>query len=188
MAEICSKLINNLLRAAKLSWGLKNETIATSYKCAILPLLSCGATVCIEATLYEHNRKKHVRVQRLTNLKMARAYRTASTEALCILTGMTPIVLKLEEVFKQYTFRDKQQQQHKNLDHDVEHRLWPHPAKAISITEIESHEDSTISTYTDGSKYQRSVGSGIVIFRGSEIIVRQKMKLEKNVRTTKRRK
>jgi acetyl/propionyl-CoA carboxylase alpha subunit len=188
VAERCSKLIHNLLRAAKLSWGLKNEAIATMYRGAILPLLSYDAPVWIEAMKYEYSRQKYVRMKRLINLKQARAYRTTYSEALCVLTGMTPTILKLEEVVKQYTFRDKQQQQHKNLDHDVEHRLWPHPAKAISVTEIESHEDSTISAHTDGSKYQRSVGSGIVIFRGSEIIVRQKMKLEKNTRTTKRRK
>jgi hypothetical protein len=47
-----------------------------------------------------------------------------------------PIILKLEEVVKQYTFRDKQQQKAINLDHDVEHRHWPHPVKAVSIIEI----------------------------------------------------
>jgi hypothetical protein len=31
-----------------------------------------------------------IRVQRLINIKMAKAYRTVSHEALCILTGMTP--------------------------------------------------------------------------------------------------
>ena len=48
-----------------------------------------------------------------------------------VLKGMTPIVLKLEEVVKQYTLKVKQQQQAINLDHDVEHKYWPHPAKVI---------------------------------------------------------
>ena len=71
---------------------------------------------------YEHNRQRYVQLQRLINLKMARAYRTTSAEALCILTGMTPITLKLEEAVTRYTFRDMQQQQSRNLDQDVEHR------------------------------------------------------------------
>jgi len=91
-----------------MTWGLKNEAVATMYKGAILPLLMYGAPIWSEAMKYEHNRQKCVRVQRLINLKMARAYRTTSNEALCILTGTTPIILKLEEVVKQYTFRDKQ--------------------------------------------------------------------------------
>jgi ribonuclease HI len=124
-----------------------------------------------------HNRQKYVRVQRLINLRIARAYRTTSSEALCILTGMTPIILKLAEVVKQYSFRKKQLNQDINNDQDVEYRLWPHPARATTITEIESHEEATISAYTDGSKYQRGVGSGMVIFKGSDVIARHKFKL-----------
>jgi predicted RNA-binding protein with RPS1 domain len=72
-AERCTKLIHNLPRAAKLSWGIKNEAIATIYKGSILPLLTYGAPVRIEAMKYEHNRQKYVRVQRLINLKKERA-------------------------------------------------------------------------------------------------------------------
>ena len=148
------------------------------YKDAILLLLTYGAPVWIETMKYEHNRQKYVRVQRLTNLRMARAYRTMSSEALCMLTGMTPTILKLEEIVERYTFKEKQHQQAINLDYDVEHRHWPHPAKAVKIKEVENHEEATISAYTDGSKCQRGVGSGVVIFKGSDIIARQKLKLE----------
>jgi hypothetical protein len=105
VAERCTKIIHNLSRAAKVSWGLKNEAIATMYKGAILTLLTYGAPVWIDAMKYEHNRQKYIQVQRLINLKMARAYRTSSSEALCVLTGMISITLKLEEAVTQYTFR-----------------------------------------------------------------------------------
>jgi len=39
---------------------------------------------------------KLIRVQRLINIKMAKAYRTVSHKALCILTGITPIEIKIE--------------------------------------------------------------------------------------------
>ena len=65
------------------------------------------------------------------------------------MTGMTPIILKLEEVVKQYSFREKQHHQATNIDYDVEYRQWPHPARAGTITEIENHEEATISAYTD---------------------------------------
>jgi hypothetical protein len=58
---------------------------------------------------------------------MARAYRTTSGEALCILTGMKPIIIKIEEVVKQYEFKERQQKQDLHLDHEVEHRHWPDP-------------------------------------------------------------
>jgi len=76
---------------------------------------------------------------------MARAYRTTSSEALCILTGMTPIIPKLAEIVKQYSFRGKQQNQDINIDQDIEYRLWPHPARAVTIKEIETNEEATIS-------------------------------------------
>jgi len=92
---------------------------------------------------------------------------------------MNPITLKLEEAVTRYTFRDTQQQQTMNLDQDVEYRNWPHPAKAIAIVESQSHEEATIRVYTDGSKYQGGVGSGVVIYRERNIIARQNVNLEK---------
>ena len=58
-ADRCTKLIHILSRAAKLSRGIKSGAIATIYKGAILPLLTHGAPVWIDAMKYEHNRQKY---------------------------------------------------------------------------------------------------------------------------------
>jgi ribonuclease HI len=92
---------------------------------------------------------------------------------------MTSIILTTEEAVTQYTFRDTQQQQARNLDQDVEYKYWLHPAKAISIEETQSHEEAAIRAYTDGSKYQSGVGSGVVIYKGRDIIARKKVNLAK---------
>jgi len=55
-AEKSAKLINSLSKAAKLTWGIKHEAIATIHKGAILPLLTYRAPVWIEAMNFEHNR------------------------------------------------------------------------------------------------------------------------------------
>ena len=86
----CVKLIHSLSKSAKISWGLQHEVLQTIYKEVILPHLLYGAPVWIEAMQYEHNRQKYIRVQRLMNIRMAKMYRTTSSEASCILTGMTP--------------------------------------------------------------------------------------------------
>jgi len=112
------------------------------YKGAILPLLTYGDPVWIDEMKYEHNRQKYVRVQRLMNLKMVRAYRTTTSEALFILTGMNLIILTIEETVTQYTFRDTQQQEARNLDPDVEYKYWPYSAKAMSIEETKSRGGS----------------------------------------------
>jgi hypothetical protein len=71
---------------------------------------------------------------------------------------MTPIVLKLEEVVKQYAFKVKQQQQAINLDHEVEHSYWPHPAKTISIQEVENYEAKVLTPMELSSK--KGLGRG----------------------------
>jgi len=54
---------------------------------------------------YAYNRLKYIRVQRLMNMCVAKAFRTTPNEALCIVTGMTPIIIKIEEAVKQYNIR-----------------------------------------------------------------------------------
>jgi len=60
------------------------------------------------------------------NIKIAKAYRTTSNEALCILTGTTPIEIKADDATNLYRItRDRQNHQH---DHEVEPKDWTHPA------------------------------------------------------------
>jgi len=73
-AEKSAKLIHRLSKAAKLTWGIKHEGIATIYKGAIIPLLTYGAPVWIEAMNFEQNRQKYIRVQRLINIRMVKAF------------------------------------------------------------------------------------------------------------------
>ena len=51
----------------------------------------------------------------------------------------------------------------------MEAKNWIHPAKYIAI--IDGHKDSThyIHAYTDGSKNEAGVGSGIAVFSGSSL-------------------
>jgi hypothetical protein len=64
----CRKMhrtILELIKMAKFSRGIKHAVIETIYKGAILPLLTYGAPVWIDAMKYEQNRQKYIRVQRL---------------------------------------------------------------------------------------------------------------------------
>jgi len=95
MANKCTKLIFSLSKAAKLNWGLNHKALKTIYLRGILPLLLYGASMWIKAMELECYKAK-IRVQRLINIKIAKAYRTVSNEALWILTGMTHIAIKIE--------------------------------------------------------------------------------------------
>jgi hypothetical protein len=84
---------------------------------------------------YEYNRLKYIRVQRLMNIKIAKALRTTSSEALCILTGMTPIIIKTEEAVKKCNIRKGKGSQTHLFDSEVELKNWPHPADVVKIIE-----------------------------------------------------
>ena len=101
-AEKCTKLIHSLSKSAKISWGLKHEALKMIYKGAVLTLLLYGAPVWIEGMKYEYNRQKYIKVQRLMKLRIAKAFCATSSEALCILAGFTPIVIKTEEAVELY--------------------------------------------------------------------------------------
>jgi len=65
------------------------------------------------------NRTLYSRVQRVMNIKIAKAYCTTSNDALYILTGNAPVELKTEEVANLY--RITKDRQNQLLDHETEH-------------------------------------------------------------------
>ena len=101
IAEKCTKLIV-LAESTKINWGLGHKALKTIYVGGILPILLYGAPVWIKTMEKEKYKNKITREQRLINIKMAKTYRTVSSEALCVVTGMTPIHIKIEEATKLY--------------------------------------------------------------------------------------
>jgi hypothetical protein len=117
----------------------------------------------------------YIRVQRLINLRIAKAYRTVSNEALCVITGLIPINIKTEESAKYYEIIKGFEHQ---LNQAMEVKHWTHPANSIKITERQEDSKHTIHIYTDGCKSEHGVGSGIVIFTDGNITDRKKYRLD----------
>jgi ribonuclease HI len=147
------------------------------YKGAILPLLLYGAPVWAKAMKHACNRLIYTRVQRLINIKIAKAFRTTSSEFLCILTGLTPIIIKAEEAAKLYDLTKGKGMQ-SNIDGKVEPKNWSHPADTVRLLEREGHKEFTLQIYTDGSKSEHGVGSGVAIFTGNELTKQLTFKLD----------
>ena len=107
----CTKLTSALSKSARISYGLGHEALKIIYNGVILPQLLYAAPVWIESMKKKYNIAKYIRIQRNINLKIAKAYRTISHEALYVLTGIPPINIKAEEVVALYnitteTFRN----------------------------------------------------------------------------------
>jgi len=113
-------------------------------------------------------------VQKLINILIAKAYRNTSSEALYILAGTTPIIIKAEEAAKRYDVWKGHRANIQKIDREVGLNQWPHPADFINIPETNGCDDKTIRVYTDG---ERGVGAGVVIFVNSELKARHKFRL-----------
>ena len=172
----CIKTVYSLSKSAKINWGLKHEVLRIIYNGAILPIIAYGAPVWIECIKKKHNAHKIKRVQRLINLKIARAYRTTSHEALCVLTGITPILIELENQANLY-YRTRENEKNKQYDAPVHYSQWNHPAKALEIIRKTEGQEYTVEIYTDGSKNSGGVGSGIVIFENNHVPLQLKYRL-----------
>jgi len=93
---------------------------------------------------YEHNRQKYIRVQCLINIRMVKVYYTTSSEVLCILTGMTPIIIKLAEVVQRNNIMEKTVSRSFELDSDVELKHWLHPTEAVTIKEATGNKEASV--------------------------------------------
>jgi hypothetical protein len=152
MAEKCTKLIFALSKLVKLNWGLNHAALKTINTGEILPLLLYGAPVWKKALDKVSYRSKLIRAQRLINIKIAKAYRTVSNEALCILTGLTPIAIKIEVASQLYQLTRGNTKEEALIDCDMGVKYWHHPAETITFLTENNKEISTIQIFTDGSQ------------------------------------
>ena len=144
----CTPIINMLARSVKLKWSLGHRALKVIYNGAIEPLLTYGAPVGDKASTKQNN-MKYQRVQRMMNIKIAKAFRSLSYEASCVLAAVRPIHLAVEEKVRTYTATH-------NIEYDepLDVIYWPHPVEMPLIrapTEIPNNVIN-IRVFTDGSK------------------------------------
>jgi hypothetical protein len=89
-----------------------------------------------------------------------------SNEELCLITGLIPINIKIEEAVKYY---ECQKGQGILLDREIEVKHWTHPANTVKINDSQEDRKHNIRVYRDGSKSEQGVGSGIAIFMDSKV-------------------
>jgi len=90
-------LVNILARTAKLQWGLGHKALKAIYEGAIVPILTYGAPIWVEVMRKSKNLTKYNGIQRLMNIKIAKTYRTVSYDASCVIAGIQPIQITIDE-------------------------------------------------------------------------------------------
>jgi len=84
----------------------------------IQPLLIHGAPVWAETVEKASHRKKLNNVQRLIKIKIAKTYKTVSIEALCIITALTTIHIKIKKMAELYKIERGNKHTKLKIDHD----------------------------------------------------------------------
>lgn len=176
IADKCTKLIFQLSKSAKLTWGLQHRALRIIYTGGILPLILYGAPVWKDILENKCYINKLIRVQRLINIKIAKSYRTVSNEALCLITGITPINIKIEKFSK---FYERIREKCNMIDREKEVKFWSHPADFVRVADHEKESQNQIQVDTDGSKSTEGTGSGIAIFTSNNLIAQMKYKLNR---------
>lgn len=177
LADKSKALIYMLSRNAKLHWGLGHKSLKTIYEGAIVPLMTYGAPVW-EGAINKHKyRHKLQSAQRIINIKIAKAYRTVSFEASCVMAGVPPIGLVISGKAKMYKRTHELGTSDTVYDIPTPVHAWPHPARQITITEANETELYPIEIYTDGSKSASMVGAGAAIYQNKQLIRQIKYKL-----------
>ena len=70
--------------------GIGHQALKVIYSGAIESTLTYGAPIWKKALTKQNNLRKYQRVQRIMNIKIAKAFRTLSYEASCVLAGVRP--------------------------------------------------------------------------------------------------
>ncbi|KAI4487682.1 hypothetical protein M0802_011944 [Mischocyttarus mexicanus] len=92
---------SQLASVAKSNWGLSTKIINAIYKRVFIPVISEAAAGWVDK-INVHLKKRLKQAQRYALIRVTKAYRTISIDALCMIVGATPVELLLVEIKNTY--------------------------------------------------------------------------------------
>ncbi|XP_023210408.1 uncharacterized protein LOC111613291 [Centruroides sculpturatus] len=180
-------IFNHLARVAKADWGLDSAAIKEIYRAVFIPKVTYAASVWHAAVDKVRNKRTLMTIQRHAALRLAKAFRTISTDALLVICGVMPLDLAIHEKAQHYRVRKGKTIRVGNdtfmmgsyCVKPTLSELYSPPERLI-ITEIDENIDGSIELYTDGSKSDKGVGAAFVVYvEGAERAFMQ-FKLDNN--------
>jgi hypothetical protein len=123
------------------------------------PVMTYGAPVWEEAVKKQRLLRKMQSTQRLINIKIAKAYRTISFEASCLMAGVQPIGIEIEGKTCLYKRKYSTGKGDYKWDKPLPAKEWPYPARCTDIMETTKLITYPTEIFTDGSKIGDKVGT-----------------------------
>ncbi|XP_067145315.1 uncharacterized protein [Centruroides vittatus] len=171
---------------ARKRWGLSSQAISIIYDQIYIPIITYGCSSWGNAATKVHLRRKLLSSQRKALLLITRAYRTAPTRSLQVISRKPPITeiiemeynlshLKLGTDICTHSFSFSSS----NYEHlsPIASSLPPNINNIFSIV---PSGYSDLEVYTDGSGIDNSTGCAFVAYANNVEIYSQKGKLDKN--------
>jgi hypothetical protein len=183
-----SNIINNLLVFAKNKFGLNGKALETIYKGAVLPIISYACSVWISSVDKLKTIKTLQSLQRQVALRITKAYRTVSNEALDVIANLTPIDLYLKKTAINYFIKkgivnNLTNEYLREYSIDLNQVQKPlainqmcHYAERLPIN-IAPQLNTDIVIFTNGYKTSSGVGAGFCIMKNNIIFKKVKYKL-----------
>ena len=168
------KIDQRTFKISKTGMGFKIWSPADNIHWSNPTVVVLCSTVWSKALTKKFNQKRITRVQRLMNIRISKVFRTTSNKALCVLTGLAPLTIELQEIVKKY---ELERNGNVNVDTSLELKKWPHPEDIPKIEGVNPMEAYVLYIYTDGSKSE-GVGSGLAIFHNNELTHQLKFRLD----------
>jgi ribonuclease HI len=108
---------------------------------------------------------------------MAKAYRTVSFEASCLLAGVPPIGIAIEERVILYKIMHNTERGEYECEQPQPVKDWPHPAMRPTWNEPQESTQYSKVIFTDGSKTDDKFGAEVAIYVDQDLIKRCKSKV-----------
>ncbi|XP_067118884.1 uncharacterized protein [Centruroides vittatus] len=170
---------------------------------AIEPIVTYAAEIWGSSATRVHIKRKLISIQRLSTISIAKAYKTAPTEALLVLCNLQPVDLKIRQAYIRYnltklaenkitlnhllqiTSKDNYKDEIKTLgkfilDNGIGKETDPepiHPSFAITHEVDYTCNDSTVNIYTDGSRTKVAVGCAFVVYKAQHCLYQMRRRL-----------
>ncbi|XP_023240498.1 uncharacterized protein LOC111638950 [Centruroides sculpturatus] len=202
--EKATKVAQALKTISRNKWGYGPSASRILYTAVVEPIITYGAEIWGSSATRVHIKRKLLSIQRLSAINIAKAYKTAPTEALLVLNNTLPIDLKIREANIRYnlhklakgeinleTFSTATCKETYNNEinqiamHVTTYGLDKHKDLQYihpSFTSIQSSihdpiDKHSISIFTDGSKSELGVGCAFTVYKGTQCLYQRCKKL-----------
>lgn len=98
------KTFSQLAAVARARWGISSGIMETLYRGVFIPIIAYASAGWADK-VNAHHRRRLMQAQRYALLTVTKAYRTISSDALCVIAGAAPITLVLQEAQCRYYLR-----------------------------------------------------------------------------------